>query len=123
MIMGIFGMTSCSSASAADGYTDMNVAQFDSYIKEPGVQLVDVRTAQEYAEGHIAGAINIDYYDRNFVGECEAQLDKAKPVAVYCRSGHRSGLAAKALAKAGFKVTNLEGGIMAWNRAGMPTTR
>lgn len=121
--MNILGMAGCSSAASTDGFTDNNVTQFKDYITEPGVQLVDVRTPEEYADGHIQGAVNINYYDRNFLEECEADLDKSRPVAVYCRSGHRSGLAAEALTKAGFKVTNLVGGILAWTAAGLPTTK
>lgn len=120
--MEISGM-GVSGASAADGYTDYNAARFKDYIAEPGVQLVDVRTPQEYVDGHIEGAVNIDFYDRNFVEECDSALDKSRPVALYCRSGHRSGLAADMLSKTGFNVTNLEGGILAWIAAGMPTCK
>lgn len=123
LIMSIIGMANCTAASAADSYIDKNVSEFNDYIKEPGVQLIDVRTPEEYAEGHIAGSTNINYYASNFVTECENELDKNRPVAVYCRSGHRSGLAARVLSKAGYNVTNLEGGILAWNAANMPTIK
>jgi thioredoxin 1 len=81
--------------------------------------LVDVRTPEEYAEGHINGALNINWNDPAFMDEM-AKLDKNKPVFVYCKSGGRSGQAAEALKGMGFKeIYDLEGGIMGWKKAGM----
>lgn len=87
------------------------------------IQLVDVRTPKEYAEGHIKGADNINIYDDNFM-EQMSKLDKSKPVYVYCRSGHRSGNSAKMLKKAGFsKVYDLKGGILAWKSENKKTEK
>lgn len=84
--------------------------------------LLDVRTPDEYKEAHLPGAVNIDWNDEGFMDKV-AKLDKNKPVFVYCRSGHRSGLAAQALKSAGFdEVFNLDGGIMAWQKAGLRVT-
>lgn len=81
--------------------------------------LVDVRTPEEYAEGHIKGALNINWHDPAFMDEVD-KLDKSKPVFVYCKSGGRSGQAAEALRGMGFKeVYDLDGGITAWKNAGM----
>lgn len=115
----MLGLSACA-APKGEGYTDMDTGQFAKYIREAGVQLLDVRTPEEYAQGHIGGAENIDFYDAGFLKEAEKDLDKSRPVAVYCRSGKRSAEAAARLSSAGYKVTNLEGGILAWDAAGLP---
>lgn len=85
-------------------------------FKEKSVNqiLVDVRTPEEFEEGHIDGAININVNDEAFKEQI-SKLDKSKPVFVYCRSGKRSAAAAAEMSKAGFKqVYDLEGGILNW---------
>ena len=100
-------------------YVTYTPDDFQALLSEPGMQLVDVRTGEEYEEGHIAGAVNYDVYAEDFIDRCTAALDKARPVAVYCRSGKRSANAAMQLKKAGFKrVLNLDGGILGWIEAG-----
>lgn len=80
--------------------------------------LVDVRTPAEYAAGHIAGASNIDFYEADFLEQFQS-FDQDQPLAIYCRSGSRSGQALQALQAAGFSdVVDLSGGIMAWENAG-----
>ena len=80
--------------------------------------LVDVRTPAEYAAGHIAGASNIDFYEADFLEQFQ-DFDQDQPLAIYCRSGGRSGQALQALQAAGFSdVVDLSGGIMAWENAG-----
>lgn len=82
--------------------------------------LVDVRTAEEYVEGAIPNAINIDYYEDDFEDKLLA-LDTTKPVLVYCKSGFRSHKAAKILLSKGFKeIYELEGGIMGWGDHKLP---
>jgi len=79
------------------------------------IQLIDVRTPEEFSEGHIDNAVNINFYDDNFIKDMTSKLDKSKPVYVYCRSGGRSGKASKKLEDAGFtKVYDLKGGFMNW---------
>ncbi|WP_294819203.1 rhodanese-like domain-containing protein [uncultured Flavobacterium sp.] len=79
------------------------------------VQLVDVRTPAEYRQGHIKSAKNIDVSSGDFHTKIEA-LDKSKPVYVYCRSGHRSNMAARKMEKAGFTlIYDLKGGINSWS--------
>ena len=85
------------------------------------VQLVYVRTKEEYEEGHISNALLIDYYSYNFEEQAIAKLSKEKAVAVYCRSGRRSATATRKLVKLGYEVVNLDGGILAWERAKMPS--
>ena len=80
----------------------------------PYYQLIDVRTPEEIAEGKIDGALEMNFYDSNFKEQL-AQLDKEKPVLVYCRSGNRSGKAAKLMNEMGFKqVYDLIGGYSEW---------
>jgi rhodanese-related sulfurtransferase len=89
-------------------------------LKSNTVQLVDVRTPQEYNEGHVKGALNICVTCEGFESNV-TRLDKTKPVYVYCRSGHRSGNASKLLAKMGFKeIHDMEGGILAWEANNLP---
>ncbi len=80
------------------------------------IQLIDVRTPKEYKKGHLKNAVNINYYDNDFLDEM-SKLDKSKELYIYCHSGNRSGKAAKKLGEMGFtKVYDLEGGITNWNK-------
>ncbi len=83
--------------------------------------IIDVRTAEEFAEGHIENAVNIDYYASTFESDIHA-LDKDKVYLIYCRSGNRSGKALDIMEDLGFQeVYDLGGGIVAWINAGLPT--
>ncbi|WP_298543714.1 rhodanese-like domain-containing protein [uncultured Aquimarina sp.] len=96
----------------------ITVEEMDSLLEMEKVQLVDVRTPQEYAEGHIEGAINIDFSDENFE-TLISEVDKSKPVAVYCGRGGRSGKCSAYMKKAGFtKIYDLDGGITEWKYKG-----
>ena len=89
-----------------------------NYYNTPGAVLLDVRTPQEYSEGHIPGSLNINVKDEQFSSCADDLLDKDKEVAVYCRSGRRSRTAADILVKKGFKVYNLDKGILNWIEEG-----
>lgn len=106
------------SCKSSEGFQNLAVDQFEQFIAKPEVQLVDVRSSEEFMEGHIPGATNVDVQSSDFVDRATSMLDKGKKVAVYCRSGRRSANAASQLSKAGFKVTNLTGGIIGWQVAG-----
>ncbi len=95
-------------------FTSQNNSDFARTISNKTVQLIDVRTAGEYAAGHIPNALNIDVQSPSFDNNA-SKLDKARPVAVYCRSGARSKTAAKKLVDKGFKVYELDRGINGWN--------
>ena len=111
-------LTACGGSSAK--VNNLNADDFASDIKNPGVVVLDVRTAGEFASGHIENAINIDVESGSFDSEI-AKLDKSVEYAVYCHSGRRSGIATEKMAKAGFtKISNLEGGIQAWMASGFP---
>ena len=89
-------------------------------VADTNVVVLDVRTAGEFAEGHLERAINIDYHQSDFAEKAKAVLPLDKKIAVYCRSGRRSAGAAGILGEAGYKLVNLKGGIIAWKEAGMP---
>ena len=100
-----------------DSIKTINVEEFAKTIGKKGVRLIDVRTPKEYAEGHIAGAENIDVRAADFAERIKNVKGK---VAVYCRSGKRSLMAAEQLSAKGCTVYNLDGGIIAWQKAGKP---
>jgi rhodanese-related sulfurtransferase len=91
---------------------------------EGGIQLLDARTQEEWDEGHLKGAKRVDFTAEGFVEKAKAALDPKKPVLVYCRSGGRSAKAVKALREAGFTtVHDMDGGIIAWEKAGKPVEK
>jgi len=100
------------------------VAGFEKGLNaNKAIQLVDVRTAGEYAEGHLPNARNIDINSADF-NQKVAKLDKSKPVYVYCAVGGRSAKAMSQLQKMGFvEIVNLDGGIKAWSREGKKVVR
>ena len=110
ILMGMLGMVSVSCAKG-DSIQSVNVNEFEKQIKNKHVQLVDVRTAGEYATRHILYAVNIDVLQPDFKEKAGKMLDNSKPAYVYCRSGRRSMTAANILVGMGFKVVNLKGGI------------
>ena len=123
LLLSMIGLNACADAQE-NKFTDMDVQQFADYLnKDKSVQLVDVRTPDEYADGHIRGAKDIDIYNADFLPTALKTLDKSRPVAVYCRSGKRSADAAAKLASDGYRVTNLEGGILAWTAAHRPVEK
>lgn len=98
----------------------INVDEFEKFVKDDKVTLVDVRTPKEFAEGHIIGAINIDWKNRHFANNILKVSDE-KPIAIYCRSGNRATRAMFAMSAIGFKeVYNLKDGIKSWNTANKP---
>lgn len=112
-----------SSCARQESVTSVDANHFENAIHANSVQLIDVRSANEYAEGHIAHAANIDALQNDFLAKAQRSLSKKKTAYVYCRSGKRSMMAANKLAKAGYKVINLRGGIMEWMDAGKPVNR
>ena len=109
-------------SGAAENFENVEVAAFAELIADSNMVILDVRKADEFAEGHIKGAILIDQFQSDFVEQAQAKLPKGKTIAVYCRSGRRSANAAGKLADIGYKCVNLKGGILAWKKADMPVT-
>ena len=100
---------------------DLTPADLAGRLKAGNVQLIDVRTAEEFAEGHIAGAINIpvDEFDPAALPDAAG-----KDVILYCRSGRRSGIAGgKLAAHTGKASEHMGGGIIAWREAELPTVQ
>lgn len=110
------------SCSNSQNFKSIDVTEFKSTLeKTNNTQLIDVRTAEEYAGGHIDNAKNIDWNGNDFDTQV-ASLDKTKPVLVYCLSGGRSKKAAAKLNELGFKeVIELNGGYLAWEKANPKT--
>ena len=111
-----------SGCNGHDTITSVSAPEFNKAIKADTMLLLDVRTPQEYAEGHIAGALNIDVRSDDFQKMAEKDLSKDSTILVYCRSGRRSMDAAKILTKLGYKVVNLKGGVIEWKEEGLPVT-
>lgn len=109
-------------AACGGGTTIQSVdaSAFSAQAQAPDVTVIDVRTPDEFAAGHIANAVNLDVEGGNFDAGI-ANLDKSKTYAVYCHSGRRSMIAANTMADAGFTaIYNLDGGVIAWQSAGLP---
>ena len=88
--------------------------------QKPDFVIIDVRTPEEFAGGHLENAINIDYYSEAFSNEIEA-LDRNLTYLIYCRSGSRSSNALSFMESLYFsEVYNISGGINAWQSAGLP---
>ena len=119
-MMTLFAMLAARCGSAQiEKIRTIDVEEFASVSTQKDVRLIDVRTPKEYAEGHLAGAENIDVKAADFA---ERIRDIKGTVAVYCRGGRRSMTAAAQFVKQGCTVYNLDGGILAWQKAGKPTT-
>lgn len=116
-IMGLFGCTAQSSKFAT-----VDVDEFAKVIADTAVVRLDVRTPQEYAEGHIEGAINIDVLSDGFAAEA-SKLPADRTIALYCRSGNRSKTAAKILSSKGYEVVELGSGFNGWVSAGKKVAR
>ncbi len=83
--------------------------------------VLDVRTQEEYDEVHLANAVLVDFYGADFADQLAA-LDPTVPYVLYCRSGNRSGQAREMMSDLGFvDVSDVDGGIISWTAAGLPT--
>jgi len=109
-----------------DTFETINVDDFNNTLENGSDShvLVDVRTPEEYNTEHLKGAININVKDSlTFLPKAKELLPKDKTIMVYCRSGHRSAMAAGKLAAEGYKIINLKGGITAWKLAEKETIK
>lgn len=101
--------------TGSQGIRSMNNEDFAAAIADTSsVILIDVRTPEEFAAGHIPGAVNIDVQSDDFRQKIQ-ELDRSKTAAVYCRSGVRSMNASRILVLEGFKVYNLKKGFLGWD--------
>ena len=105
-------MTACSNGK---GYTSVSVDEFAKVIADNQVQLIDTRTEAEFNEGHIPGAINIDVNESDFESKVGQKVDKTRPIALYCRGGRRSKIAAERIVALGYDdITELNTGFLSW---------
>lgn len=122
LLIGITLFLGCASKQKSSLVTAQQAVELID--KESNLQIVDVRTPGEYAEGHIANSTNIDIYDFEVFENEINKLSKEKPVFVYCRSGGRSADAVSQLLELGFEeVYDLDGGITKWMNAGLQTVK
>jgi len=84
---------------------------------EEGAQLVDVRADHEWNVGHIEGATHLPLAE---LAERAGEIEKNRPVVLYCRGGNRSTMATAALTEAGYEAVKLGEGIVGWDEAGLP---
>ena len=109
---------SCKEENAPDEIQIVTAEEMQELSELEDVQLLDVRTPEEYKAGFIADFQNIDYLSPTFEKEIE-KLDKSKPVIVYCKTGSRNGKCAAKMKEKGFvKVYELDGGIAKWKFKG-----
>ncbi len=111
------------SASGATLETVSPQAAADLIAAEPAPVVLDIRTPDEFNQGHLEGAVNIDFYESTFASDLDT-LDKDAHYVVYCRSDNRSGQAMQTFEELGFtNVTEIDGGIVAWYDSGLPITQ
>lgn len=112
-------LTLSCSQNSVEAQNKLSPDAFEAMLKsDTTIQLVDVRTPEEFKGGYIAGAINWNIHEADF-GQKIGTLDKNRPVLVYCAVGGRSANAANQIAKLGFgKVYDLKGGMTAWRKEG-----
>lgn len=90
-------------------------ADFEKLLGKEGAQLIDVRTPREVSQGKIGEAVNVDFHATNFKEQL-SELDKSKPVLIYCASGGRSAKAVAMMQEMGFQeIHELKGGYKGWN--------
>ena len=112
IISGVFILMS--SCDIGQNQNDISIKELKNKIASDNYILLDVRTSEEYNNGHLKGSINIDYFSDNFSEEISS-LGLESPILVYCRSGNRSGKAMNIMYDLGFKeVKNLIGGYKSW---------
>jgi thioredoxin 1 len=119
-----FILGSCSDLKSQEARATLPAIEFAAKIKEiPDAVIVDVRTPEEFSNGHLHNAKNFDWQGDQFDKQISS-LDKSKSVFIYCHSGNRSRSAASNMRVSGFKkVYELEGGIIKWEAAHFPVTK
>ena len=118
----LLSIVSCSTSSTHtdEGSGTLPARQFSERISQAhGAVVIDVRTPEEFAKGHLPNAVNIDWNNEGFDNALK-NLDKSKQFFIYCLSGGRSAAAANNMRQQGFKkIYELDGGIMSWRAAGL----
>lgn len=108
---------------AGQTITHVDAATAAKLVAANKVKILDIRTPEEYAEGHLRGATNINFSAPDFRQKL-ASLDRKQPYLLHCRSGNRSTKSLPVFEELGFRsVTHLDGGILAWTKAGQPVEK
>lgn len=122
----ILALLFCANQSAF-AFTSVSVDKFEQTLWNETILLLDVRTPQEYAQGHIPGASLANMQDIAFVDNVSTIIagkdNASNTIAIYCRSGRRSKQAATTLEKAGYTIIELDGGFIAWEKAKKPVAK
>ena len=118
MLCAIFG---CKAQD--ESFRSLSVEEYEVAIADTAVVRLDVRTAEEFAGGHIANTQNIDVLKDDFEQKALVTLPKDRTIAVNCRSGKRSKNAAQILVKNGYTVIELDSGYNGWTAAGKPVVK
>ena len=119
LLIGLF-MILISCSSNAQKNKVANADDFEKAILSKNIQLLDVRTADEYKAGHIKNSFQANWLNKAEFEDRISHLDKNQPIFVYCLIGGRSAAAAAYLSEKGYDVTNLTGGITAWKQGAKP---
>jgi rhodanese-related sulfurtransferase len=123
----LFGASVCMASAGQADIQTISPRQFkallDRHQGDPDVVLLDVRTPKEFEEGHIDGALLVDYYSSDYVKRLQA-LDREKTYLIYCRSGNRSGKSLAIFEKLGFRhAYHMDTGVIGWSREKYPLVR
>lgn len=121
-IAAFFGVAAC--GSSQDVVDVLEPKEFIAAAKsDTSSVLLDVRRPDEFAEGHIDGAVNLNWLDAEAFSAGISRFDKNKPYYIYCRSGRRSNAAAQKMKSLGFNVHDMKGGILKWQELGLPVVK
>lgn len=115
--LAVFSFAACNSNAQQ---SNLPVIEFEQKIAGEKVQLLDVRTAEEFAGGHLSNALQANWLNPDEFKSRIKALDKSIPVYTYCLSGARSAAATKWLNQNGYTAYNMQGGVKSWKAAGLP---
>ena len=114
----------CSGCTAQNGVEVLTPQEFIAAAEaDSAAVILDVRQPDEFAAGHLAKAINLDWLNPSEFSEGMAKLDKDHTYYIYCRSGRRSNAAASKMKREGFRVFDMKGGYLQWTSEGRPVVR
>ena len=117
-------MMACSSKASNHNVEVVSPKEFQTKLSDDtSAYLLDVRKPEEFEAGHLDGAHLLNWLDTESFKKETLKIDKSKTIYVYCRSGRRSSEAANYLAENGYKVVDMEGGILAWEEAKLPVVK
>jgi phage shock protein E len=113
LVVLLLQLSTIGACQSPGNYKTVEEKEFKELTKKENTVVLDVRTPEEYTQGHLENAQLMNYNSGNFQNEIN-QLDKSKTYLVYCKAGGRSAKASEELSAKGFKVYNLKDGISSW---------